>query len=144
MNIKTSSNGKFIVKKRNLCYHKMVRKVNAILCSVCYYKVVPKYYQDYKYFKNCTKKQVSKYGACITLWRVTTFKFFLATNRSSRLEVFYKKSVLILQNWLPESLFNKVSGLMSATLLKKRLWHRCFPVNFPKFLRTLILTEHLR
>ena len=24
----------------------------------------------------------------------------------------------------------------SATLLKKRLWHRCFPVNFTKFLRT--------
>ena len=24
----------------------------------------------------------------------------------------------------------------SATLLKKRLWHRCFPVNFAKFLRT--------
>ena len=23
----------------------------------------------------------------------------------------------------------------SATLLKKRLWHRCFPVNFAKFLR---------
>ena len=23
-----------------------------------------------------------------------------------------------------------------ATLLKKRLWHRCFTVNFPKFLRT--------
>ena len=26
--------------------------------------------------------------------------------------------------------------LMPATLLKKRLWHRCFPVNFAKFLRT--------
>ena len=26
-----------------------------------------------------------------------------------------------------------------ATLLKKRLWHRCFPVNFAKFLRTLFL-----
>ena len=25
----------------------------------------------------------------------------------------------------------------TATLLKKRLWHRCFPVNFAKFLRTL-------
>ena len=25
-------------------------------------------------------------------------------------------------------------GLL-ATLFKKRLWHRCFPVNFPKFLR---------
>ena len=28
--------------------------------------------------------------------------------------------------------------------IKKRLWHRCFPVNFAKFLRTIILTEHLR
>ena len=33
-------------------------------------------------------------------------------------------------------LFNKVGGLMSATLLKNRLWHRCFPSNFTKFLRT--------
>ena len=32
--------------------------------------------------------------------------------------------------------FNKVSGLRPATLLKKRLWHRRFPVNFAKFLRT--------
>ena len=30
-----------------------------------------------------------------------------------------------------------------ATLLKKRLWHRCFPVNFAKFLRTPFSTEHL-
>ena len=35
--------------------------------------------------------------------------------------------------------FNKVAGLRSATLLKKRLWHRCFPVNFAKFLRTAFL-----
>ena len=27
--------------------------------------------------------------------------------------------------------------------LKKRLWHRCFPVNFAKFLRTTFFTEHL-
>ena len=26
-----------------------------------------------------------------------------------------------------------------ATLLKKRLWHRCFPVNFAEFLRKHIL-----
>ena len=32
--------------------------------------------------------------------------------------------------------FNKVAGLRSATLLKKRLWQRCFLVNFAKFLRT--------
>ena len=28
------------------------------------------------------------------------------------------------------------TGLRPATLLKKRLWHRCFSVNFAKFLRT--------
>ena len=39
--------------------------------------------------------------------------------------------------------FNKVADLRPATLLKKRLWHRCFPVNFAKFLRTPIFTEHL-
>ena len=32
-----------------------------------------------------------------------------------------------------EYFFNKVRA---ATLLKKRLWYRCFPVNFAKFLRT--------
>ena len=38
--------------------------------------------------------------------------------------------------------FNKVTGLMPATLLKNRLWHRCFQVNFVKFLRKLFFTEH--
>ena len=37
---------------------------------------------------------------------------------------------------MPEPLFYKVVGLRPATLLKKRLWHWCFPVNFAKFLRT--------
>ena len=32
---------------------------------------------------------------------------------------------------------------LPATLLKKKLCHRCFPVNFAKFLRTSVLTEHL-
>ena len=38
------------------------------------------------------------------------------------------------------SLFlNKVAGLRPATLLKKRVWHRHFPVDFAKFLRTPFL-----
>ena len=36
----------------------------------------------------------------------------------------------------------KVAGLRPVTLLKMRLWHRCFPVNFMKFLRTPFFTEH--
>ena len=42
--------------------------------------------------------------------------------------------------------FTKFTGKyldLSTTLLKKRLWHRCFRVNSVKFLRTLFLTEHL-
>ena len=35
--------------------------------------------------------------------------------------------------------FNTVAWLRPATLLKKRLWYRCFPVNFVKFLRTPFL-----
>ena len=60
-------------------------------------------------------------------------------------EVFYVKGVLrnftkFTGKHLCQSLFfNKVAGLRPATLLKKRLWHRCFPVNFVKFLRTPFL-----
>ena len=38
-----------------------------------------------------------------------------------------------------EPYFNRVSGLRAVTLLKKRLQHRCFQVNFMKFLRTPFL-----
>ena len=60
-------------------------------------------------------------------------------------EVFYEKRCSlnfrrIQGNHLFQSLFfSKVAGLRSATLLKRRLWHRCFPVNFAKFLRTAFL-----
>ena len=39
----------------------------------------------------------------------------------------------------PRLLLNKIAGLRPATLLKKSLWHRCFPVNFAKFLRAPFL-----
>ena len=71
-------------------------------------------------------------------------------SRSSRPEVFCEKSVLrniakFTEKHLCQSLFcNKVAGLRPATLLKMRLWHRCFPVNFAKFLRTPFFTEHLK
>ena len=32
--------------------------------------------------------------------------------------------------------FNKAAGPEPATLFLRRLWHRCFPVSFAKFLRT--------
>ena len=39
--------------------------------------------------------------------------------------------------------FNKATGLRPATLLKKRLWHRCFSVNFAKFLKHLFYRTRL-
>ena len=30
---------------------------------------------------------------------------------------------------------NKATGLRPVTLLKKRLWHKCYPVNLVNFLR---------
>ena len=60
-------------------------------------------------------------------------------------KVFCKKGVLrnftkFTGKHLCQSLFfNKVAGLRAATLLKKRLGQRCFPVNFAKFLKTLFL-----
>ena len=65
--------------------------------------------------------------------------WLLLRNRSSRPEVFCRTSVL--KNF-------RVSFLLKlqvppATLLKKRIWSRCFPVNFAKCLRTTFFIEHI-
>ena len=52
--------------------------------------------------------------------------------RSRRPEVFLEISQIHRKTPVPKS------------LLKKRLWPRCFPVNFAKFQRTPFVTEHLR
>ena len=77
------------------------------------------------------------------------FVEIFAGYRSSRPEVFCKKDVL--QNFAKFTgkhlclslFFNKVADLRPAILLKKRLWHRCFVVNFAKFLRTPFFIEYL-
>ena len=92
---------------------------------------------DQIYFKNLSVFTHHKiFEVCLTIF--------------SRLEVFCKKGVLknlakLTGKHLCWSLFfNKVAGLRLATLLKKRLQHWCFPVNFAKFLRTPFFIEYLR
>ena len=54
-------------------------------------------------------------------------------------KVFCKKGVLKIfakftgKHRYQSLFFNKVAGLTLSTVLKKRLWHRSFPVNFAKF-----------
>ena len=76
---------------------------------------------------------------------LSTHGGMIETDRSSRLEVFCKKDVLknfdkFTGKHLCQSLFlTKFAGLRPAALLKNRSWHRCFPVNLSKFLRTPFL-----
>ena len=44
---------------------------------------------------------------------------------------------------LSEAAVSRCAGLRLATLLKKRLWNRRFPVNFAKFLRAPFFIEQL-
>ena len=50
---------------------------------------------------------------------------------------------MLLLRYLRRSLQKQSSGgLRPATLLKKELWHRGFPVNFAKFFRKPIFINH--
>ena len=42
------------------------------------------------------------------------------------------------------NLYEQKQSPQACNFIKKRLWHRCFPVNFAKFPRTPFFTEHLR
>ena len=54
--------------------------------------------------------------------------------RSSHQRCSMKKGGL--RNFTKFTAKNLCQSLRPATLLNKRLWHRCFTVHFPKFLRT--------
>ena len=75
------------------------------------------------------------------------FTYFITeavVQRCSVKKLFLEISQNSQENNLCQSLlFNKVAGLSPATLLKKRRWHRCFPLNFAKLLRTPFFTGHL-
>ena len=59
--------------------------------------------------------------------------------RCSVKQVFLKISKNLQENiCVKRAFFSKVAAT-PATLLEKRVWHRFFPVNFAKFLRTPVL-----
>ena len=74
-------------------------------------------------------------------WQKHPFRDVFRKSRSSRPEVFCKKGVLrnftkiTVKHPCQSLFFNKVAGLRIANLLKERLWHKCFTVNFLKFLK---------
>ena len=65
--------------------------------------------------------------------------------QKQRPDVFFWKTVLktfaIKKTPVLESSFNRLARFKTSNFLKKRLQHRCFPVNIAKFLRTVILMK---
>ena len=84
-----------------------------------------------------------KFRNCYT--ESKSWNFFQFPTRSSHWRFSIEKGVLkILAKFKGKHLyqgffFNKVRP---PTLFKNRLWHRCFPVNFAKFLRHLFLQNN--
>ena len=72
-------------------------------------------------------------------------EIYSALNSEAATRSVYKKGVLknfakfTRKQLCQRLLFNKVAGPRPATLLKRKLWYRCLPVNFAIFLRTPVL-----
>ena len=134
---------KFDEHVNNLC-KKACQKLNALV------RLAP--------FMNVDKKRMimkafieSQFGYCPLVW------MFHSRGLNNKMNRMHKKALRITYNGKASSfpkLLEKDNSVTihhrnikiqawPATLLKKRLWHRCFPVNFEKFLRTPFLIEHL-
>ena len=87
------------------------------------------------YLRDFCRKKISEISGIFS--KIFLSLLNLKIRRSSRPEVFCKKAVL--RN------FAKFTGkhLCQSLFLNKVLGHRCFPVNFAKFLRTAFFIEHL-
>ena len=105
------------------------------------------------YLKNKNTKKEKTYIAnrkCICNLGRENFVYQLKNNRSSHRRCSVEKGVLrnfakfTGKHLCQRLFFNKVAGLRPATLLKKKLWHWCFSVNFAKFVRAPFLQNTSR
>ena len=106
---------------------------------------ISKVYKKIDFLKNKSRKAIflSFFSAYTTLvWKIEYFcilqglqKFFCSEG-TEKIVGSTTGGVLVLKN------FSKFTGKQlcpTVTLLRKKLWHRCFPVNFAKFLRAPFL-----
>ena len=81
--------------------------------------------------------------AVIRCYLLLLFAKEAVAQTSSVKKVFLEISQNSQENTCARVSFLKKLQTMACNFIKKRLWHKCFPVNFAKFLRTPFLTEHL-
>ena len=109
--------------------HRIIIKVHKIICSTCTKTSTPAIFLTNTKLLRLHTTHTTEEVVC----RCYSKQVFLELSRE-----FHRKTLAL------ESLFHKVAGLKDCKFIKRRLQHRCFPVKFPKFLRTAIFTEHLR
>ena len=92
----------------------------------------------------CLRKSILKWWQWV---KIVLSRFSLQTGLRKNLKklrlIFHWAFFIVVGNSSHQS-YSMKKDLRPATLLKQRLSHRCFPVNFAKFLRIPFLTEHLR
>ena len=109
--------------------------------------------------ENCNIKfRLNSFSNQITICQIS-FEIFGSNKLMLKLKgkyfnlirVFLFFPFIFLSKWNKREIFNKrrhkkdqEQSTQQATLLKKRLCNRCFPVNFSKILRTPFLTEHFQ
>ena len=92
-----------------------------------------------------SKWSTNDYISVETIFTASVYNFWVFLSPQIILSKFKKVSKelsLVPSEFNHNSWFR--SKLQPATLLKKSLWHKCFPVNFAKFLRATFFAEHLQ
>ena len=117
-------------------FHKILQNITDYLFLKTAYQYVLNL-KSQNYILRAIQKQLSKgvlSKKCLKIFRKIHGKTPVSESFLTKLQVYGKIPV-------PERFFNKVAGWRPATLLKRRFPHRCFLVNFGKFLRVPILQK---
>ena len=98
---------------------------------------------EWFYGSNYTKSQSGR-PICFLNTFIQFSVQYITTTRTSRSVLFFEIGILKVCNFhrktlVLESLFSKVASLEAYKFIKKRLQHRCFPVNIVNFFRKFYL-----
>ena len=105
--------------------------------------IIQKLYYQNRPFRFRTEDWIYQYLCLCYLWilfvlQISLYWFWSDSNCSNNFMVSLPQYDFCGMDFL-YWLFIWLVLFRPTTLLKKRLWHRCFPVNFEKFFKTLFL-----
>ena len=117
--------------------------ITTTLISSCNWKTLAPFFLQKNRSENAFLKPTVNCRKSIEK-KINVIQTEAVVQRCSVKEVFLKVS----QN-LQEKTFARVSFLINLVastwnVIKKRPWHRCFPVSYAKLLRTPFLTQHVQ